>query len=157
MGLYFPPVFKRLALLEPPQTIISTASPDCGVPLSASGRIGGACGCPTICAGIVSPAGVQIRVAAPPAPDNHFTAGPDCRVIGSDRGDMKHARSPPLVTEHALGNLRQSVHNLLRCCCHRHRTEHIGLLAIQRAEFDLAPKDPRASALLILVWPNTQR
>ena len=36
-----------------------TAGPDCRVTVSASGRVGGAGGCPTIRAGIVSPAGVQ--------------------------------------------------------------------------------------------------
>ena len=37
-----------------------TAGPDCGVNVSGSGRVGGAGGCPTIRAGIVSPAGVQM-------------------------------------------------------------------------------------------------
>ncbi len=36
-----------------------TAGPDCRVIGSGSGRVGGAGGCPTIRAGIVSPAGVQ--------------------------------------------------------------------------------------------------
>ena len=36
-----------------------TAGPDCRVRLSASGRVGGAGGCPTIRAGIVSPASIQ--------------------------------------------------------------------------------------------------
>ena len=47
---------------------------------SASGRVGGAGGCPTVGAGIVSAAGVQIAVAVISAPDDHFAAGPHCRV-----------------------------------------------------------------------------
>ena len=43
-----------------------TAGPDCRVKVSASGRVGRAGGCPTVRAGIVSPAGVQI--AAAPCP-----------------------------------------------------------------------------------------
>ena len=58
-----------------------TAGPHCCVIESASGRVGGAGGCPTIRAGIVSPAGVQIRCAIKSTPDDHFTAGPHCRVI----------------------------------------------------------------------------
>ena len=59
-----------------------TAGPHCRVTGSGSGRVGRAGGCPTIGAGIVSPAGVQ---QSPPisAPDDHFTAGPHCRVIAS--------------------------------------------------------------------------
>ena len=44
------------------------------------GRVGGARGRPTVGAGIVSPAGVQTVLPVISAPDNHFAAGPDCRV-----------------------------------------------------------------------------
>ena len=44
------------------------------------GRVGSAGGCPTIRDGIVSPAGVQTAEAVKSAPDDHFTAGPDCRL-----------------------------------------------------------------------------
>src|SRR5882757_836068 len=47
---------------------------------SARGRVGRAGGNPTVCAGIVSSAGVQ-RAGSASAPNNHFTPGPDCRVI----------------------------------------------------------------------------
>ena len=57
-----------------------TAGPHCRVNVSASGRVGGAGGCPTIRAGIVSPAGVQIVAASQSTPDDHFTASPHCRV-----------------------------------------------------------------------------
>ena len=43
-----------------------TAGPDCRVMVSGRGRVGGAGGCPTIRAGIVSPAGVQIAVTSTP-------------------------------------------------------------------------------------------
>ena len=56
--------------------------------LSAIGRVGGAGGCPTVGGRVVSPTCVQI--AAEPAPDDHFAAGPDCgtpagrgRVVGA--------------------------------------------------------------------------
>ena len=62
-----------------------TAGPDCCVRDSANGRVGGAGGCPTIRAGIVSPAGVIERTSTP---DDHFTAGPDCRVTVSARGAL---------------------------------------------------------------------
>ena len=58
-----------------------TASPHCRVTVSGSGRVGGAGGCPTIGAGIVSAASVQKPLVARSAPDDHFTAGPHCRVI----------------------------------------------------------------------------
>ena len=57
-----------------------TAGPDCRVIASGRGRVGRAGGCPTICAGIVSPASVQKARSRSSAPDDHFTAGPDCRV-----------------------------------------------------------------------------
>src|SRR5439155_21251752 len=50
---------------------------------SGSGRVGGTGGCPTIGAGIISPASVKKVVAAiisGSAPDNHFAPGPHSRV-----------------------------------------------------------------------------
>ncbi len=47
---------------------------------SGSGRVGGAGGRPTVGDGIISAAGVQIEWCQSTAPDDHFTAGPDCRV-----------------------------------------------------------------------------
>src|SRR5882724_1915506 len=58
-----------------------TASPHCGVILSAIGCAGGADGCPTVGAGIIFAAGVKIAAEAVSAPDDHFTAGPHCGVI----------------------------------------------------------------------------
>ena len=54
-----------------------TAGPYCSVTVSAIGRVSGAGGCPTIRAGIISPAGVEIR-ASVSAPHNHFAASPHC-------------------------------------------------------------------------------
>ena len=66
-----------------------TAGPHRRVNVSASGRVGGARGCPTIRAGIVSPAGVQIAERCHvSAPDDHFTAGPDCRVDDRPAGAL---------------------------------------------------------------------
>ena len=58
LGLYLPPVFKWCRSRSAPDDHF-TAGPDCRVTDSGSGRVGGAGGCPTIRAGIVSPAGVQ--------------------------------------------------------------------------------------------------
>src|SRR5206468_1207288 len=53
----------------------------CGLPISGIGRAGGAGGYPTIGAGVVSAAGVQIaKDEALSAPDDHYTVGPHCRV-----------------------------------------------------------------------------
>src|SRR5882672_9566175 len=54
--------------------------------VSSSGHVGGARGCPTIGARIVSAAGVQIvGTIVLSAPDDHFAAGPHCRVTNSGR------------------------------------------------------------------------
>ena len=58
-GLYLPPVFNRALATAAPDDHFA-ASPHCRVRLSGIGRIGGAGGCPTVGAGIVSSAGVQI-------------------------------------------------------------------------------------------------
>ena len=55
---------------------------------SGSGRVGGAGGCPTIRARIVSPAGVRIAAAISSTPDNHFTASPHCRVTSRAVGAL---------------------------------------------------------------------
>src|SRR5437588_590532 len=58
--------------------------PYCRVEFSASGCAGAASGCPTIGAGIISPAGVQ-KAAVVSSPHEHFISGPDCRVIFTGR------------------------------------------------------------------------
>ena len=73
------------------------AGPDCRVTISASGRVGGAGGCPTIRAGIVSPAGVQTAAAVKSAPDDHFAAGPHCRVTDSGSGRVGGAGGCPTI------------------------------------------------------------
>ena len=67
--------------------------------LSGSGRIGSAGGCPTIGAGIVSPASVKNvgAVIIGAAPDDHFTAGPHCRVSVSTSGRIGSAGGCPTV------------------------------------------------------------
>src|SRR6266403_4246367 len=70
-----------------------TASPDsCGI-LPRSGRAGGAGGCPTVRARVVSPAGVVDRST----PDDHFAASRDRRVILSAAGCVGGACSGPTV------------------------------------------------------------
>src|SRR5207244_12644931 len=72
----------------------------CRVKFSASGGIVGAGSCPTICAGIVSAPGVQpvtttiIKISAP---NDHFSARPDCRVIDSEGRRVGSAGGCPTV------------------------------------------------------------
>ena len=90
-------VLRLCSLLSAPDDHF-TAGPDCRVIVSGSGRVGGAGGCPTVRAGIVSPAGVQRAGAAiNSAPDDHFTAGPDCRVIVSASGRVGGAGGCPTI------------------------------------------------------------
>ena len=58
-GMYLPPVLKKLHAITPAPDDHLTAGPNCRVPASRTGRIGGAGGRPGISAGIVSPASVK--------------------------------------------------------------------------------------------------
>ena len=72
LGLYLPPVLKSAdAVISAPDDHF-TAGPDCRVIVSGSGRVGGAGGCPTVGAGIVSAAGVQIDAAVHIHPRRSF-------------------------------------------------------------------------------------
>ena len=53
------------------------------MPPSRDGSTANARGGPSVCAGIVSPTGVQVIGLTSTTPDDHFTAGPDCRVVVS--------------------------------------------------------------------------
>ena len=111
-GLYLPPVLKKLPnQLSSPDDHF-TPGPDCSGTKSARGRIGQAGGCPTIRAGIVSPARVQNEDAINSAPDDHFTARPHrsmqgsgiCRVGRAGRCPTVGAGivSPPVLTKPPL-------------------------------------------------------
>ena len=66
--------------------------------VSGIGRVGDAGGCPTVAAGIVSAAVIQIEtIYIFSAPDDHFTAGPDCCVIPSARGRVGNAGGCPSI------------------------------------------------------------
>src|SRR4029078_13361196 len=54
-----------------------TAPPYCRVPPLSSRGISGASAYPTICAWIVSPAGVEVTARIFPAPDDHLIASPN--------------------------------------------------------------------------------
>ena len=97
LGLYLPPVFKIAAAINSAPDDHFTAGPDCRVTVSGSGRVGRAGGCPTIRAGIISPAGVQSSRLSISTPDDHFTAGPDCRVTVSARGRVSGAGGCPTI------------------------------------------------------------
>ena len=61
LGLYLPPVVqsdRQTSKIAPAPNDHFTAGPHCCVTDSARGRVGSAGGCPTIRAGIVSPASV---------------------------------------------------------------------------------------------------
>ena len=67
--------------------------------VSGSGRVGGVGGCPTVGAGIVSAAGVEIlvRVIDKSSPHGHFTAGQHSGVTCSGRGRVGGAGGCPTV------------------------------------------------------------
>src|SRR5205807_4908115 len=78
------------------------AGPHCRVAPSGSGRVAGAGGGPTVGAGIIPPAGVKravtVNVGAS-APDDHFAAGPHCRVVHAASGRVGRARWSPCVVD----------------------------------------------------------
>ena len=84
-GLYLPPVFKSVAAVISTPDDHFAAGPHCRVSSSASGRVGGAGGCPTVGAGIVSPAGVQNDGAVESRPRRSFRCRSTlpCDVSGS--------------------------------------------------------------------------
>ena len=97
LGLYLPPVLKRCRRhIRPRQSF--RCSVHTAVCASRIGRIGGAGGCPTVGAGIISSAGVQIAAGVvTSAPDDHFTVGPHCRVTDSASGRVGGAGGCPTV------------------------------------------------------------
>src|SRR5205814_2267635 len=78
-----------------------TAGPDCRVKYSGKGRASDGGGRPTVGAGIISTAGVQkvdsIGSSGTSAPDDHFTAGPHCRVTGSSSGRVDRTGDCPTI------------------------------------------------------------
>ena len=80
--------------------------------VSRYGRISGAGGCPGVRAGIVSPASVEeVEAVILSAPDNHLTAGPNCRVRVSRSGRISGAGGCPGVIDAPIrvGNLRKNI------------------------------------------------
>src|SRR5207249_1909637 len=71
------------------------AGPDGGVTVSPIGRVGGAGCCPTVCGGIISPAGVQVREVS--APNDHLTTCPYGSVTVSRIGRVGRARWQPTI------------------------------------------------------------
>src|SRR5436190_761277 len=65
---------------------------------SGFGHVGQASGRPTICVGIVSTACFRKAVnIVKSTPNDHFTAGPDCRGILSGRGRVDQAGGSPTI------------------------------------------------------------
>ena len=76
-----------------------TAGPYSRVPSSTGGDVGSACGCPSICAGILPATVDQITFeAVVSTPDDHFAAGPHCRVQCSGFGRVVGGGGPPTVS-----------------------------------------------------------
>ena len=98
LGLYLPPVFKPTDPSSAPDDHFA-AGPHCRVSESGSGRVGRAGGCPTVGAGIVSArrCSKTAEGAVTSAPDDHFTAGPDCRVTDSGSGRVGGAGGRPTI------------------------------------------------------------
>src|SRR5205823_641271 len=101
-GIVSPPGVQNAAAADPAPGAPFPAGPHCRVKLSGSGRAGGAGSNPVVGAGnrqtgAVSPAGVQKAAAVISAPDNHFAAGPHCRVKLSASGRAGGAGSCPTV------------------------------------------------------------
>ena len=74
---------------------------------SRRGSAGGAGSCPSIREGIVSTAGVENAEAIPvttSAPDNHFGAGPDCRVIPPGFGRVVGGGRCPTVSARVISS-----------------------------------------------------
>ncbi len=88
------------ALSAPDDHFAGAVVPYGRVIVSRLGRVGEAGGCPTVGAGIVSAAGVNkggLDVAVKSAPDDHFSSGPHCRVIGSGIRSVGEAGGCPTV------------------------------------------------------------
>ena len=84
MGLYLPPVFNPPLVPTPPQTIISLPIQTAVWKCRASGALVVLVAVQVFSAGIVSPASIEFDGArSHSAPDDHFAAGPNCRVEGS--------------------------------------------------------------------------
>src|SRR5205814_5600655 len=98
-GIIFPAGIRRTRSISAPYNHF-TASPNRRVRVSAIGGIGDTGRCPTICAGIVLPSAAAITTDALPisAPDDHFAAGPHCRVLGSRSGGVGGVGCCPRVT-----------------------------------------------------------
>ena len=96
-GSYLPPVFKSVEAINirPRRSFHCRSRLPCDD--SGGGRVSSAGGCPTVCAGIVSAAGVQIAADIISAPDDHFAAGPDCRVNESGSGRVGGAGGCPTI------------------------------------------------------------
>ena len=78
-------------------------------------RVAGARGCPTLSARIISPASIQIAVAASSAPNDHLAARPDRRVIKSPIRRVGGAgRCPAVDTGIVLGASIQPVRNPIK-------------------------------------------
>ena len=97
-GVVPPAIVEIDAVISPAPDNHLTASPDCGVDIAAGGCVGGAGGCPTICARAVSPTGVGIiqeRINS--SPNDHFAAAPDCGVRFSADGRVNGAAGCPNI------------------------------------------------------------
>ena len=93
-GLYLPPVFKCCRPIRPRRSFRCRSTLLCDD--SGRGRVGGAGGCPTIGAGIVSPAGVKMVVAVIP-PQTIISLPVHTAVWNSGSGRVGDAGGCPTI------------------------------------------------------------
>src|SRR5438874_2601029 len=103
-----------LALPTPYDHLCS--SPNSGVRISCSRRIGGACSRPTVCVRVVSASGIkkEIDSIAGSAPDNHFAPGPDCCVRNSGVWGAGEAYWSPCVANTSDRGIRYCGKGVIR-------------------------------------------
>ena len=114
LGLYLPPVFNRPLVPTPPQTIISLPIQTAVCANRALGALVVLVAVQVFVLGLYRPPVFKFDGArSHSAPDDHFTAGPNCRVEGSRLGRISGAGGCPGVRAGIVSPT--SVKNC-RCC-----------------------------------------
>ena len=116
-GLYLPPVFEsplKSSTSHPRRSFHCRSTLPCDWS-RAAGALVMLVAVQLSVLGLYLPPVFNERIAAAPAPDDHFTAGPDCRVSDSANRGISGGRSRPRIIcagGSRVGNFRKSVDNL---------------------------------------------
>jgi len=94
---YLPPVIGKLLLTSSSTQTIISLPVQTAVIVSGARRAVDAGGRPTVDKGVVSASSVKEGETVVPAPDDHFTVGPHCRVSASGARRVGSARRCPTV------------------------------------------------------------